>query len=417
MGLKEVLANVVAAVCAPANPLFDHEWYLATNPDVAAVGLDPWLHYLKHGAAEKRDPNPLFQSDWYISQYFSASSQHINPLLHYWHEGAAQSCNPNQLFDGTWYLQNNPDARASGLNPLQHYREFGAALGCSPCAEFDSAWYLLANPDLSPGKLTPLGDYLRYGHLEGRSYQRPLDGNHSRRALAGNAQTPGRKRIAVYTAIVGDYDCLKMPTQVDSECDYYCFTDRDISWQDIWVRRDFFWRHADPVRTARHVKHNPQVYFADYDYSIWLDANLQLNCSPQALMPGLRDSWDLAAWRHPYRDCAYAEAEQCVLERKDDPSTIRAQMQRYRSQGFPEHAGLNENNVLIRRHNAVMAELARAWWDEIDRGSRRDQLSFAYVAHNSNVRVAHIGAAGSNSRTDPRLRFFAHTRDRRPSRV
>ena len=393
--------------------MFDSNWYLASNPDVTAAQVDPWRHYVEFGAAEGRDPNPLFHSSWYLNRYAELIPAYSNPLLHYWECGAAQGCDPNPLFDSDWYLERYPDAHAQEFNPLLHYRHIGAARGYDPCAQFDTAWYLRANPDLGPGELTPLGDYLRYGHLEGRSCQRPADDGDPG-AQRGNGAAHCGARIAVYTAIVGDYDSLKIPNAIDPACDYYCFTDRDISWQNVWVRRDIPWRHADPVRMARHVKHNPQVYFADYDWSIWLDANLQLNSSPQELMPTQRDSWDLAVWRHPYRNCTYAEAEQCVLEGKDDPDTIRAQMQRYRSKGFPERAGLNENNVLVRRHNdPAMVELARAWWDEIARGSRRDQLSFGFVAQRRKVRVAHIGEPGSNSRSDPRLRFFSHIRRRR----
>ncbi|MEL6647047.1 MAG: glycosyltransferase family 4 protein [Pseudomonadota bacterium] len=38
--------------------LFDREWYLATNPDVADQGMDPFLHYVTHGAQEGREPRP-----------------------------------------------------------------------------------------------------------------------------------------------------------------------------------------------------------------------------------------------------------------------------------------------------------------------------------------------------------------------
>ncbi len=42
-----------------ANGLFDREWYLATNPDVAEAGMDPLVHYITYGAAEGRTPSPL----------------------------------------------------------------------------------------------------------------------------------------------------------------------------------------------------------------------------------------------------------------------------------------------------------------------------------------------------------------------
>ena len=55
IGWSEIFVNALAA-----SPLFDRDWYLAMNPDVAVAGADPWRHYLRHGAAEGRDPNPLF---------------------------------------------------------------------------------------------------------------------------------------------------------------------------------------------------------------------------------------------------------------------------------------------------------------------------------------------------------------------
>ncbi|MDW7748757.1 hypothetical protein [Halomonas sp.] len=37
-------------------PWFDENWYLAEYPDVAAAGMDPWVHYCRHGKAEGRLP-------------------------------------------------------------------------------------------------------------------------------------------------------------------------------------------------------------------------------------------------------------------------------------------------------------------------------------------------------------------------
>ncbi len=63
--------------------LFDTDWYLAQNPDVAAAGIDPLVHYLRHGAAEGRDPNPLFDTDWYLAQNPDVAAAGTNPLAHY----------------------------------------------------------------------------------------------------------------------------------------------------------------------------------------------------------------------------------------------------------------------------------------------------------------------------------------------
>jgi hypothetical protein len=69
--------------------LVDMFGYQNNNPDVAAAGIDPALHFATFG----------------------------------WHENRA----PNPLFDPAWYLQHNPDVAASGMDPLLHYLDYGVA--------------------------------------------------------------------------------------------------------------------------------------------------------------------------------------------------------------------------------------------------------------------------------------------------
>jgi hypothetical protein len=38
--------------------IVDNSWYLQTYPDVSALGINPTLHYVSHGAAEGRSPSP-----------------------------------------------------------------------------------------------------------------------------------------------------------------------------------------------------------------------------------------------------------------------------------------------------------------------------------------------------------------------
>src|ERR1019366_3672071 len=81
--------------------LFDVEWYLSQNPDVATHGADPIAHYLKRGAFEGRDPSRAFSSQWYLDQ--------------------------------------NPDVRAAGFTPLIHYLRFGATEGRIPSPTGEAA--------------------------------------------------------------------------------------------------------------------------------------------------------------------------------------------------------------------------------------------------------------------------------------
>jgi len=64
-----------------ASGLFDMAWYLARNPDVAAAGLHPLLHYVQHGAQEGRQPHPLFDTAWYLVQHPDVAVAGLHPLL------------------------------------------------------------------------------------------------------------------------------------------------------------------------------------------------------------------------------------------------------------------------------------------------------------------------------------------------
>ena len=112
--------------------LFDPTWYLERYPDVRKAGLDPVHHFLRHGAAEGRDPGPEF--------------------------GTAA------------YLAANPDVAAAGANALLHYLTFGRAEGrtlpsatpalrCAPPHAADASAQRTGHAPLSPaiptGSLEP----------------------------------------------------------------------------------------------------------------------------------------------------------------------------------------------------------------------------------------------------------------------
>ena len=399
-----MLARIRAAVdrlWLPPHPLFDAAFYRANNPDVVAEGIDPWRHFLKHGAHEGRDPNPVFDTDWYLAQYPEVAARKLNPLHHYWEFGARSGCEPNRFFDS---------ASIAGMcgaetNPLLYYLLHENVRRCDPSARFDSAWYARSNPDLDFKNFWPLADHIQFGEAEGRS---PLP-FHPQREPTGKT---GSSRIAVYTAIVGNYDALKVPSVVDPDCSYFCFTDQDISWQDVWIPRKLPWWHADPVRRARYVKIHPHECCPDHEWSIWIDANMRLQCLPGELVPA-RGEWDMSAWRHPIRDCVYAEARECIAGKRDDAAVIEAQMLRYRLAGYPEHAGLVESNVLLRRHHApVLTRFAQTWWRELAGGSRRDQLGFGFASRDLDLRLTYFGPPGSDVRRDSRFAYFRHTQPR-----
>jgi hypothetical protein len=64
-----------------ASPLFDRDWYLQNNPDVAAANVNPALHYLQRGGREGRAPGPHFNA--YMKANPDVAAAGANPLLHF----------------------------------------------------------------------------------------------------------------------------------------------------------------------------------------------------------------------------------------------------------------------------------------------------------------------------------------------
>ncbi|MBK6621190.1 MAG: DUF616 domain-containing protein [Saprospirales bacterium] len=190
------------------------------------------------------------------------------------------------------------------------------------------------------------------------------------------------KKIAVYTCIYGGYDKLLAPLNVEllNQADFFCFSDKNIKsdiYKVITTNFDFF----DPVKNSRYAKINPHLFFKEYDYSIYIDANHRIvtNDLEGLISKHLKDS-NIARFRHDIRDCLYQEATMCIQNKLDEEAIILQQMERYRADGFPEHFGLGANCFIIRRHNEKdVVDHSKLWWNEVLNGSRRDQLSFEYV--------------------------------------
>lgn len=155
-----------------------------------------------------------------------------------------------------------------------------------------------------------------------------------------------------------------------------CFTDESFA-SRAWDVRVKTPTHDDPCRAAKVYKILPHR-FLDCDWSIYLDASYILLADITAVIAMM--TTDIALFKHT-RDCAYDEADACIALKKDDRQTIVDQMARYQAAGYPPHNGLMVGGVIIRRHTPAVAAMNEVWWEEIQRGSRRDQLSFPVVVH------------------------------------
>ena len=81
--INQFVRLIHARLIIRASNLFDKEYYLANNPDVALSKIDPLNHYIQFGGTEGSDPGPYFSSAWYLTSYEDVKNSGINPLVHY----------------------------------------------------------------------------------------------------------------------------------------------------------------------------------------------------------------------------------------------------------------------------------------------------------------------------------------------
>lgn len=294
--------------------MFDPEYYLKNNPDVAKAKKDPLLHFLDYGARELRNPSRYFNVEYYLDRHPDVEIERENPLVHFLRFG---------LHDG--YIPYQPDDLLTELR-----------------------WRL-------PGRPQSLGRAPEKAAIA--AMRRQPDGD------------PMAPRIVVYTAVAGGYDHLSPPGLTIPNVDFVVFRDDSIEVPG-WTARPFNYYDKDPTRMARFVKLNPHVYFSEYDISIWIDANITVIGDITQFIDRLSDDDTIGIFLHPLRNCIYVEGRECIKRSKDAVDAIEIQLEKYRAQGYPENNGLWETNVVVRRHNDPRCKLLmREWWKEIDEGA------------------------------------------------
>lgn len=193
---------------------------------------------------------------------------------------------------------------------------------------------------------------------------------------------------ALYTALYGDYDDLGLLVPQDPPAECVCFTDDPgLEGHPPWTIICEKGRFDQPRMSAKWYKLMPHLLFPEYDHSLWVDASMYkpnpglVRWAIDAIGPG-----GIAAFRHPYFDDIYGDAELSATLPKYEKEPIIQQVAAYRTEGFPEHYGHFAAGTLARRHNAL-ASFDEAWWRECERWSVQDQLSLPVVAWRAGVKI------------------------------
>lgn len=195
--------------------------------------------------------------------------------------------------------------------------------------------------------------------------------------------------ICVYTCITGDYDTLKKLNYPNKNYDYICFTNnKNITsdfWKVIYIEED----KLDNLTLARKIKILGHKELEKYDLTIWLDGAMQLRKSLSTFIKDCCDlnNYDMVGFNHRFRDCVYDEIDACVYLFKENLENARNIGSFLRKEKYPEHNGLIESTVLVRKNNDSVKKLMKLWFDMLTRFSRRDQLSFNYCLWKNPIKI------------------------------
>ena len=202
----------------------------------------------------------------------------------------------------------------------------------------------------------------------------------------------------IYTSVFGSEYYLHNPEVEMKDWDFICFTDNPNYKSDVWdvVLTPKIYGGA---RDSKKPKILPHRYLQKYDISVWVDGDVKITSNIDELVDRYLIDSDYAVLNHEFcglsttgnlnvRKCIYEEAKFIKWlgdnhprkHYKDDLNVINSQVERYRNDGYPENNGQARNTILIRRHNSDIIDTMEDWWKEVKYGSKRDQLSFPYVA-------------------------------------
>ena len=149
------------------HPLFNTQHYLSIRPDVARAGVNPLLHYLQFGFAERdAAPHILFDPEFYLAQLDPEErSANPIPLLHFLTEGCERGLDPHPLFCVEFYYRSRPDVQEEGVNALLHYLRDGYREHTDPHPLFDVGYYWDGFPD-EPHDQDALVHFISGGHRD-----------------------------------------------------------------------------------------------------------------------------------------------------------------------------------------------------------------------------------------------------------
>ena len=222
------------------------------------------------------------------------------------------------------------------------------------------------------------------------------------RVYIENMENNQIKKIAIITAIYGNYDNIKEQNiNNKADVDWYCFTDNTDMKSDQWTiittpyhlnstkyeYKNSYHNVSDKkiynMMSAKYYKlKNHEIdILQKYDYIIWIDGSITLrpNFINNVLKNIIDNDYELASFKHSERNNINDEVKLSLTMDKYKTQDLKTQYQDYLQDGFNDKIGLFENTIIIRKKTERINNIFDMWWIHNLRYSYQDQISFPYV--------------------------------------
>jgi hypothetical protein len=186
-------------------------------------------------------------------------------------------------------------------------------------------------------------------------------------------------KLLIYTTLFGRYDKLKDPPSKFENCDFVCFTDQINLKSHIW--KLVIVNAVDPIVENRKYKMLPHQFFSEYNFSLYVDASIEININPNYLVQKYLADSEMAVCKHLDRNCAYDEIIATIKTGKCKQADLAIEQYKYYSSNkFPRDFGLYEMGIILRKHNSInVIKMMEEWWLHFNKWAKRDQFSIPFI--------------------------------------
>ncbi len=219
----------------------------------------------------------------------------------------------------------------------------------------------------------------------------------------------------IYTCLFGNYDILLQPLVVDDSFDYVCFSnDFEEKKNGVWeIRKLSVSQKHGSSWMSRYAKIQPHRVLQEYDFSVYIDANIQIIDSSfyDIINKRIEEGHLVNQVPHLISNCIYDEIRKTYFAGRVSWKEAKLHYRHLMNNNFPEQYGLFENNIILRKHNdKSVVVISEAWWNEYINYSKRDQFSLMYVYWKFHYTPSYIFDSRHNTRNVECLKYHHHVK-------